>query len=150
MRLHGLANSSRPSKRRKRVGRGPGSKIGKTCGRGVKGAGARSGYKSRARYEGGQLPLYRKLPVRGFSRAGFQRKFGTVNLSDIDGAFEDGETVNLETLREKGFLKSPQHGLKILGNGELTKKVTVEAHAYSEGARAKLTAQGLTFNVIQV
>src|SRR5262249_39578510 len=95
MELHSLQNSSRPAKRRKRVGRGMGSGLGKTCGRGHKGAGSRAGYKTRARYEGGQLPLYRKVPGRGFSNARFQKKLDAINLNQIEKLFNDGDVVNL-------------------------------------------------------
>jgi large subunit ribosomal protein L15 len=148
MKLNELANVTRFFKRRKRLGRGVGSKSGKTCGRGHKGAGSRSGWQSRARYEGGQLPLYRKLPVRGFSNARFAKKPVTVNLREIDEVFKDGELVNLLTLREKGFLKTPSLYLKILGNGEISKRVTIEAHQFSAAALEKLAAAKIEYTVI--
>lgn len=148
MKLNELANHTRLFKRRKRLGRGVGSKSGKTCGRGVKGAGSRSGWKSRARYEGGQLPLYRKLPERGFSNARFAKNFVTVNLGQIAQAYEDGELVNLLTLREKGFLKTGCKYLKILGNGEISKKVTIEAHSFSAVALEKMSAARIEHKVI--
>ena len=126
-----------------------GSKRGKTCCRGTKGAGARSGWKSRDRYEGGQLPLYRRLPVRGFSRARFQKRLDSVNLSTIELAFSDGEKVNLATLQEKGFLKGALHGLKILGDGALTKKVEIEANAFSASAKEKLESAGITYSIVK-
>lgn len=148
MPLHSLFNTSRPKKRRKRVGRGIGSGLGKTCGRGVKGAGSRSGYKTRARYEGGQLPLYRKLPERGFSNAGFKNpKMDCINLSRIEELYQDGDTVSLDTLRQKGYISGSSSGLKILGNGELTKKVSIEAHAYSASAEAKLKAASISYTL---
>lgn len=149
MKLHEMVNISRPKKVRKRLGRGVGSKLGKTSGRGNKGAGSRSGWKSRARYEGGQLPLYRKLPQRGFSNAEFTCRFYTCNLNQIEDMFEDGETVNLLSLREKGFLKVPFGLLKVLGSGEITKRVSIEAHAYSESAQRKLTDAGISFNIVE-
>lgn len=149
MKLHDLSNSSRPFKRCKRLGRGVGSKSGKTCGRGQKGAGSRSGWKSRARYEGGQLPLYRKLPERGFNNISFSTKFATINLRQIDDVFANGEIVSLLTLREKGFLKTSCPRLKILGDGELSKKVTIEAHQYSSSAKTKLEAAQIEHRVIE-
>jgi len=149
MKLNQLKNTSRPSKRTKRLGRGMGSNRGKTCCRGVKGAGARSGWKSRARYEGGQLPLYRRLPVRGFTRGRFLRRLETINLSEIDAVFNDGDSVTIETLRQKGFLKGRIYGLKILGDGDISKKVSIEATCFSAAAREKLDKAGLTYRSIK-
>ena len=148
MKLNELSNTSRPYKRRKLLGRGVGSKSGKTCGRGHKGAGSRSGWKSRSRYEGGQLPLYRKLPERGFNNARFKKKAVTINLRQIDEVFEDGEVVSLATLSSKGYLKTVCPRLKILADGELSKRVTIEAHSYSAKATEKLTATGVEFRVV--
>ena len=148
MDLHSLSNETRPWKRRKRVGRGVGSGRGKTSTRGVKGAGSRAGWKSRERYEGGQIPLYRKLPERGFSNAAFQRKLDCINLHQIDLLFADGEVVNLETLKGHGLLKGNSYGLKILGDGELTKKVTIEAKAFSKNAEEKLQQAGIQYTVV--
>ena len=134
-----LKNSSANRRDVKRVGRGPGSGKGKTCGRGEKGAGSRSGYKRRYGYEGGQFRTFMKLPIRGFSNAMFKKQpLLTINLAEIDAIYEDGETVNLDTLHEKGFFKGNVRGLKILGNGELTKKVTIEAVMVSAAAKEKL------------
>ncbi len=149
MKLNQLKNSSRPSKQRKRLGRGMGSNRGKTCCRGVKGAGARSGWKSRARYEGGQLPLYRRLPVRGFTRGRFLKRFETINLSQIDAVFNDGDTVTIEALRQKGFLKGRIHGVKILGDGEISKKISIEATCFSAAAREKLEKAGLNYTSVK-
>lgn len=147
MQLENLQNTSRPYKRRKRIGRGVGSKSGKTSGRGHKGAGSRSGWKSRERYEGGQLPLYRKIPTRGFSNARFQRRYDSINLADIEALFQDGETVNVLTLREKNVLKGTTYGVKLLGDGELTKKVTIEVQAISKSAQDKLQSRGIAFSL---
>jgi large subunit ribosomal protein L15 len=133
-----LKNTSRPHKRYKRVGRGIGSGLGKTCGRGEKGAGSRSGYKRRWGYEGGQFRTFMKMPIRGFSNARFRKAYDTVNLGQIDAAFQDGEIVNAQTLADRGFLSGLTYGIKILGEGELTKKVTIEVAAVSESAREKL------------
>jgi large subunit ribosomal protein L15 len=148
MKLNQLKNSTRPYKQRKRRGRGVGSKLGKTSGRGHKGAGSRSGWKSRARYEGGQMPLYRKIPVRGFTRGRFLRRLDVINLNDIEALFNDGEAVNMLTLREKGFLKGTSFGLKVLGHGELTKKVSIEANSVSESAKEKLERAGLSITIV--
>lgn len=145
--LNNLQNVSRPFKRRKRVGRGMGSGLGKTSGRGHKGMGSRSGYQTRARYEGGQLPLYRKLPQRGFSTVQFQKRLDVINLGQIDELFHDGELVNVLALREKGFLKGNSYGIKILGHGELTKKVIIEASAISCSALEKLKTVGISYTI---
>src|ERR1700733_2353434 len=134
-----LKNSSAKRRDVKRVGRGPGSGKGKTCGRGEKGAGARSGYKRRFGYEGGQFRTFMKLPIRGFSNAMFQKQpLLTINLAQIQSLYEDGETVNLQTLAEKGYFKGTARGLKILGNGELSKKVHIEAITVYSSVKEKL------------
>lgn len=148
MKLNELKNSTRPYKQAKRRGRGVGSKLGKTSGRGHKGAGSRAGWKSRARYEGGQMPLYRKIPVRGFTRGRFLRRLDVINLNDIEVLFNDGEAVNMLTLREKGFLKGTSFGLKVLGHGELTKKVSIEANSVSESAKEKIERAGLSITIV--
>lgn len=148
MTLATLKNISRFKKRMKRVGRGPGSGLGKTCGRGEKGAGARSGYKRRLGYEGGQFRTFMKIPQRGFNQKRFRRPLDFVNLAQIEAMFEDGEVVNLFTLSERGFLSGASYGLKILGNGELTKNVTIEAHAFSNSAREKLNAAKIVFTLL--
>lgn len=148
MRLEGLYNSTRPAKKRKRIGRGVGSKSGKTSGRGHKGAGSRSGWKSRDRYEGGQLPMYRKMPARGFSNIRFQKRYDVINLTQIESLYNDGEVVNLDTLCSKGFLKGLTYGIKILADGELSKKVSIEAQAFSSAACEKLQAIGVSFTVV--
>ena len=135
--LGSLENTTKHHKTVKRVGRGPGSGKGKTCGRGEKGAGSRSGYKRRYGYEGGQFRTFMKLPIRGFNNAAFRVDFDVVNLSQIEDMYADGEVVNVQTLKDRGFLNGRKK-LKVLGTGELTKKVTIEAHAVSDGARGKL------------
>lgn len=136
--LHQLQNVSRPRKARKVVGRGPGCRKGKTCGRGHKGASARAGYKRRWGYEGGQMRLFMKLPERGFSNVRFQKRFDIVNLKQIEDWYQDGETVNQETLEKHGLIRNRANGVKILGNGEITKKVTIDVDAISKSAREKL------------
>ena len=128
-----------------RRGRGHGSGNGKTAGKGHKGQKARSGA-PRPGFEGGQMPLYRRLPKRGFKNRNTKEIVG-INVSDLQ-IFEDGAVVTLESLLDSGIVKNPRDGIKILGNGELTKKLTVRANAFSEGARAKIEAAGGTAEVI--
>lgn len=146
--LNSLKNSSRPKKPYQRVGRGLGSGLGKTCGRGQKGAGARSGWRKRWGYEGGQMRMFMKLPERGFSNVRFQRLLHTVNLSDIENFYSDGEEVTLLTLAERGFIKGATYGWKLLGNGKLTKKVKIEADEISEGAKKKLDQAKIEYTVL--
>ena len=128
-----------------RRGRGHGSGNGKTAGKGHKGQKARSGA-PRPGFEGGQMPLYRRLPKRGFTNRNTKEIVG-INVSVLD-RFEDGAVVTVDTLVETRIVKNPRDGVKILGNGELTKKLTVKANAFSEGAKAKIEAAGGTCEVI--
>ena len=128
-----------------RRGRGHGSGNGKTAGKGHKGQKARSGA-PRPGFEGGQMPLYRRLPKRGFKNRNTKEIVG-INVSVLD-RFEDGAVVTVDTLVESRIVKNPRDGVKILGNGELTKKLTVKANAFSEGAKAKIEAAGGTCEVI--
>lgn len=147
--LSNLKNTSRPPKKIRRVGRGPGSKRGKTCGSGGKGDSARQGYRKRFGYEGGQVPLYRKLPIRGFTRGTFVKPSVAISFHLIQSSYQDGETVNVATLREKGLIpRKVPGGIKILANGELTKKVHIEAHAFSETAIAKLQENKISHTVV--
>lgn len=147
--LESLSDTHRPRKRVQRVGRGLGSKRGKTCTRGVKGDKARRGYKGRFGYEGGQLPLYRKLPTKGFVNGMFKNDVHSINLGRLNQLFKDGDVVNLKTLRERGYApRDPKGGLKILSQGELKKKVTIEAHAFSKGALEKLEKAKISFKVL--
>lgn len=141
--LQSLQNTSRCFQRRKTVGRGSGSRRGKTCTRGHKGAGSRSGYKIRAGYIGGGVPLHRRFPTRGFSNAQFARRLDVINLDQIDAYYKDNETVSMETLKEKGLIKSSTYGIKVLGNGELTKKVKFQVEGISSGAKEKLKKAGI-------
>lgn len=129
-------------RKRKRIGRGPGSGHGKTSTRGHKGFGSRAGASSRRGFEGGQMPLFRRLAKRGFSNAAFASKVAIVNVAALEEAFEDGATVDPETLAEKGLAKGRYDVIKILGDGELTKKLTVRAHRFSASAAEKITAGG--------
>ncbi len=140
MKLHELSPAPGSVTPAWRKGRGPGSGNGKTGGRGHKGQNARSGGGVRPGFEGGQLPLYRKLPKRGFTNR-FSTKYAIVNVSALD-KFNDGDTVNMETLLASGIIKKPLGGLKVLGNGEITKKLTVEAAVFSASAKEKIEAAG--------
>lgn len=149
--LSELKNITSINKRRKRVGRGPGSKRGKTSTRGHKGDKSRSGYKTRYGKEGGQVPFFKKLPIRGFSRGRFKKPVFAINLEKIDALFEDDELVSYETLRRKSI--APRSikilgGIKILGKGDLTKSVRIEATKFSKTAIAKLQKNKIEFKVI--
>jgi large subunit ribosomal protein L15 len=146
--LSNLKDTARKRKPRKRVGRGVGSKSGKTCGRGEKGMGSRSGAKKRWGKEGGNMPLFMKIPIRGFSNFNFRREYDVVNLDQIEAVFEEGEEVNLETLLERGLISGSTPGVKLLGNGEITKKLAkIELNAMSKTARDKITQAGIPFEV---
>jgi len=140
MKLHELSPAEGSAKAAWRRGRGPGSGNGKTGGRGHKGQNARSGGGVRPGFEGGQLPLYRKLPKRGFHNI-FQKKYAIVNVSALD-AFENGAEIDIDTLLEKKIVRNKYDGLKVLGNGSLTKKVTVKAAIFSASAKEKIEAAG--------
>ena len=134
-------------KNRKRVGRGPGSGMGKTSTRGEKGQKSRSGVSIPAWFQGGQSPLYRRLPKRGFTNTRFETKYAVINLSDLN-RFEDGDVVTPELLKEKGIIKKQLSGVKVLGNGELEKKITVKAHRFSSKAVTKIEQKGGKAEVI--
>lgn len=146
--LNALKDTTRQRKARKRVGRGLGSKHGKTCGRGEKGAGSRSGYRRRYGKEGGNMPLFMKIPIRGFNNARFRKEYDVVNLDQLEVMFEEGEVVNADALRERGFISGTSHGIKVLGNGELKKKLKIQVQAVSEGAREKLTQAKIPFEIV--
>ena len=141
MKLHELRPNEKAFKERKRVGRGPGSGLGKTSGKGQKGQNARSGGGVRPGFEGGQLPLFRRLPKRGFSNAKFKTVYAVINLSDLN-KFEDGAIVTPEILKEMGILKNQLDGVKVLGNGNLEKKLTVKAHRFSKTAIEAIEKMG--------
>ena len=147
MKLHELAPAV-PAKKAYRKGRGAGSGNGKTAGRGHKGQWARSGGGVRPGFEGGQMPAYRRLPKRGFDNSKFATTYAIVNLAQLEESFEDGETVDLVALIESGLISKPLDGLKVLGNGNLTKKLTVKAQKISEAAKAKIEAAGGNVEVI--
>ena len=145
MKLNELENVN--AKARKRVGRGPGSGTGKTSGKGHKGQNARSGGGVRPGFEGGQLPLFRRLSKRGFNNYNFRTVYATVNVGDLE-RFEEGTTVTKELLIEVGLVKKELDGIKVLGNGELTKKLTVKADKFSSTAKEKIENVGGTTEVI--
>jgi large subunit ribosomal protein L15 len=135
-------------KRKKRVGRGTGSGRGKTSTRGHKGQWASAGAgHPKGTFEGGQMPLFRRIPKRGFSHATWDRHYHVVNVGDLD-RFDDGAAVDAEALRKVGLAKGPADGVRILGTGELTKRLVVRAHHFSKSAAEKITAKGGTAEVI--
>ena len=146
MKLHELSPAEGSVKPAWRKGRGPGSGNGKTAGKGHKGQNARSGGGVRPGFEGGQIPLYRKLPKRGFNNR-CAKEYAIVNLDALN-RFNDGDTVNLEALMSCGKIKKALDGLKILGNGEITKKITVQAKVFSKSAKEKIEAAGGKAEVI--
>ena len=147
MKLESLPKSL-DSKAGKRVGRGPGSGMGKTSRRGEKGQKSRSGASISAWFQGGQTPIYRRIPKRGFNNTRFEEKFATINIGDLDKFFNDGDEVTPEVLKEKGILKKQLSGVKVLANGSLTKKLTVKAQRFSSGAVTKIENAGGKAEVI--
>ena len=147
MKLNNITPTEGAFKERKRVGRGTGSGLGKTSGKGHKGQNARSGGGVRVGFEGGQLPLVRRLPKRGFSNAKFKIRSAVINLSDLE-RFAEGTEVTPELLKEMGVVKNSLDGIKVLGNGKLTKKLTVKANKFSETAKKEIEALGGTIEVI--
>lgn len=147
MKLHTMYAVEGATKTRKRVGRGTGSGLGKTSGKGHKGQNARSGGGVRPGFEGGQLPLFRRLPKRGFSNAMFKTTYAVLNLSDLN-KFEENTTITPELLKEMGILKNQLDGVKILGNGTLEKKLTVQANQFSKKAKEEIEKLGGKAEVI--
>ena len=146
MKLDSLIKSPE-TKRRKIVGRGTGTGLGKTSGHGQKGQKSRSGVSIKPWFEGGQSPLYRRIPKRGFNNARFETKYAVINLSDLN-RFNDGDTVTPELLKEMGIVKKQLAGVKVLANGTLEKKVNVKAHRFSSRAVTKIEELGGTTEVI--
>lgn len=146
MKLNNLEKSPE-TKARKRVGRGPGSGMGKTATRGENGQKSRSGASISPWFEGGQSPLYRRVPKRGFNNKRFRVEYATINLSDLN-RFNDGDTVTPEVLFERGIVKKQLAGIKVLANGTLEKKVNVKAHRFSSKAVTKIEEKGGTAEVI--
>ena len=147
MKLHELKKNEGATFRKKIVGRGSGSGLGKTSGRGQKGQNARSGGGVSPVFEGGQLPLYRRLPKRGFSNHDFKTVYAVINVSDLN-VFNDGDVVTPALLKEKGIVKKQLDGIKVLGNGTLEKKLTIQAHRFSSSALRKIEESGSKAEVI--
>ena len=148
MKLHELQPAAGSKKARTRVGRGLGSGLGKTSGRGQKGQNSRSGGGVRSGFEGGQMPLYRRLPKRGFNNSVFAKQYAEVNVEQLN-RFEDGATVDPVALIKAGILKNVRDGIRILGNGSLeTKNLTVIANGFTKSAEEKITAAGGKVEVI--
>ncbi len=147
MKLHELKKTEGSTHSKKRVGRGPGSGLGKTSGRGHKGQLARSGGGKGPMFEGGQIPLYKRLPQRGFSNARFKVVYAAINVEDLN-SFEDGAEITPEILKDMGIVKNQLNGIKILGNGTLEKKLNVKAHKFSKEAKAKIEKLGGKAEVI--
>jgi large subunit ribosomal protein L15 len=146
--LHNLKPAKGSVRNRKRVGRGPGSGLGKTAGRGEKGQKSRSGFARKPGFEGGQMPLHRRLPKRGFTNADFRKEFATVNLGRLE-VFEAGTIVTPELLAKHGIVKRLGDGLKVLADGQLTKALTVHAHRFSGKAQERIAALGGKTELIQ-
>lgn len=147
MKLHTMYAQDGATKTRKRVGRGTGSGLGKTSGKGHKGQNARSGGGVRPGFEGGQLPLFRRLPKRGFTNAMFKTTYAVLNLDDLN-KFEENTEITPELLKEMGILKNQLNGVKILGNGTLEKKLTVKANQFSKKAKEEIEKLGGKAEVI--
>jgi large subunit ribosomal protein L15 len=141
MKLHELSYTEGSKNARKRVGRGIGSGLGKTCGKGHKGQKSRSGSGIHPWAEGGQMPLYRRLPKRGFTSI-FKKEYELVNLDRLEERFDDGTEITIELLQEANLVKKLKDGVKILGRGEITKKFHVHAHLFSKAAEEKIKAAG--------
>ena len=141
MELDSLRPAKGAKRARQRVGRGPGSGLGKTAGRGHKGQKSRSGYSRRFGFEGGQMPLVRRIPKRGFTNI-FRVEFQVVNLRDLERVFSDGDTVSPETMAARGLIRKGTRPVKVLGDGELSKKLEVTAHKFSGSARERIEAAG--------
>ena len=147
MELYNLHPAPGATRNRKRIGRGPGSGNGKTAGKGHKGQKSRSGYSRRYGFEGGQMPLVRRIPKRGFTNI-FRVEFQVVNLRDLERVFAEGDTVSPETLVAKGLVKKPKSPIKVLGDGDLQKKLEVQAHKFSASARNGIEKAGGSCQVV--
>jgi large subunit ribosomal protein L15 len=145
--LNNLRPAEGSTHKKKRVGRGPGSGLGKTAGRGNKGQKSRSGYSGKVGFEGGQMPLQRRLPKRGFTNI-FKKQWIEVTLSTLEQSFDAGDEITPETMHSRGVIAKGKRDVVVLGTGELTKALTVSAHRFTKGARAKIEAAGGTANVI--
>lgn len=142
MMIHEITSQVGRHKKRKRIGRGPGSGDGKTAGRGHNGARSRSGFSNRPGYEGGQMPLFMRVPKRGFSNAAFRKQYAAINVKALDARFNDGDEVTPATLAQKGLIPNARTPVKVLGTGETSKKLRVVATAFSKSAQEKITGAG--------
>jgi len=149
MNIADITKCAGSKQKRKRVGRGEGSGAGKTSGRGNKGCGQRSGWTQRGMQEGGQMPTFRRVPKRGFSNADFATTFAIVNVSDLEKKFDAGTHVTPESLREFGLVRQSNVPVKVLGNGEIKKKLKVDANKFSKSAEEKIKAAGGEVKVIK-
>ena len=147
MKLHELERNIKATGKKKRVGRGSGSGLGKTSGRGQKGQKARSGGSINPVFEGGQLPLYRRLPKRGFTNGKFRTRYAVINLKELN-VFENGTLVTPALLKEKGIIKNQLDGIKVLGEGKLEKNLTIQANKFSTTALEKIKESGSKAEVI--
>ena len=147
MKLHELEKNIGATHAKKRRGRGPGSGLGKTCGRGQKGQKACSGASINPVFEGGQLPLYRRIPKRGFTNAKFKTTYATINVEDLN-RFENGTVVTPALLKDTGLVKQQYNGIKVLGTGKLEKKITIQANKFSTSALEKIKEAGSKAEVI--
>jgi large subunit ribosomal protein L15 len=145
--LNNLRPAEGSTHKKKRLGRGPGSGLGKTAGRGNKGQKSRSGYSMKIGFEGGQMPLQRRLPKRGFTNI-FKKQWIEVTLATLEQSFGAGDSITPETMHERGVIAKGKRDIVVLGTGDITKALTVSAHRFTKGARAKIEAAGGTVNVI--
>jgi len=146
--LNNLKPAAGSTHKKKRVGRGPGSGLGKTAGRGNKGQKSRSGYSSRPGFEGGQMPLQRRLPKRGFTNI-FKKQWLEISLAKIEESFNAGDEVTPEILHERGLIKKAKHDVVILGTGEVTKALKISAHRFTKTAKEKVEKAGGTATIIE-
>src|SRR5438552_17333833 len=146
--LNNLHPAKGSTHKKKRVGRGPGSGLGKTSGRGEKGQKSRSGYSSKTGFEGGQMPLHRRLPKRGFTNI-FKKQWIEISLEALDKSFSENDEVNPQLLHDRGLIKKAKHDIVVLGNGEVSKALKVSAHRFTKSARAKFEKAGGAVTVIE-
>lgn len=145
--LNNIAPAAGSTHKKKRIGRGPGSGTGKTAGKGHKGQKSRSGYSGKIAFEGGQMPLQRRLPKRGFTNI-FKKKWIEISLAKIEENFEKGEEITPELLHERGLIKKSKHDLVVLGTGDITKSFNISAHRFTKSAKEKIENAGGTINTI--
>ena len=150
MMIHEITAQAGAHKKRMRVGRGESSGKGKTSGRGTKGSGARAGGEIKVGSEGGNMPLFRRLPKRGFNNNAFRQRFSIVNVGDLDGHFDSGAKIDASALIAKGLIRDERYPVKILGDGEVTKKLTVVAGKFTASASEKITKAGGAVEILEI